>query len=86
VTGGAYLPEFTVALAPLTTGTTWKTDAGGIFCPNETVPSAFGGFGAFSTSPFTTITEIGTASGATSPAAAPSSPARVDACLRRVTA
>jgi hypothetical protein len=41
--GGSYLPEFQVNLEKLTTATSSKTDAGGIFCPNQQTFSAFGG-------------------------------------------
>ncbi len=40
--GGGYLPEFKVNLEKLTTGTSSKSDAGGIFCPDQNTFSAFG--------------------------------------------
>jgi hypothetical protein len=41
--GGAYLPEFSVNLVKLTTGTSSKSNADGLFCPNQRTFSAFGG-------------------------------------------
>jgi hypothetical protein len=40
--GSSYLPEFQVNLQKLTTGTSSKTNAGGIFCPGQQTFSAFG--------------------------------------------
>ena len=39
---GQYLPEFNVSLAPLSTGTTSKTSAAGLFCTPQKTFSAFG--------------------------------------------
>src|SRR5262249_33298730 len=39
---GAYLPEFAVNLAPLTTGASAKSAADGLFCPSQATISAFG--------------------------------------------
>ncbi|HWP65342.1 MAG TPA: hypothetical protein VNO26_05460 [Candidatus Limnocylindria bacterium] len=39
---GALLPSFPVDLTPITTGTAFKADASGLFCPGQTTPGAFG--------------------------------------------
>jgi hypothetical protein len=41
-TGGSYLPEFQVNLEKLTTGTSSKSNADGLFCPAQKTFSAFG--------------------------------------------